>query len=292
LAPCFFSGTLRRMKAATTPRRWALAGALLAALLGLAAGCRFMPQGGHWIEAHGSARAKRIAGAPSGVQAIGMDDALYLYPTDWARPWRALGGQQVKALAASTAAFYVISNGGEVVRIVNGVWSPLAGSVAWGVTALAASPEDKLYAVVGGHLRRVEGADLRDAPCGDINVGRVAARGDEVYVIDGAGTLFRGTAAGCMAASSPGPLRDVAAFTNRLVAISRDGAVWRQRGQQNEGAWRALPAIRKYRSGRYPYLVGAQQVSLSATSTWIVDDESSVFLLSDELAELPAEHAR
>jgi hypothetical protein len=281
LAPRFFSGTLRRMKPATTPRRacrWALAGALLAA----AAGCRFMPKDGHWIEAHGTARAKRIAGAPTGVEAIGMDDALYLYPTDWARPWRALGGQQVKALAASSAAFYVISNGGEVVRIVNGVWSPLAGSVAWGATTLAASPEDKLYVVVGGHLRRVEGADLRDAPCGDVKVAWAAARGDEVYVLDGAGTLFRGAPGACAQEATPGPLQDVSAFTDRLVAVTRAGEVWRRRNGQ---PWRPLPAVKKYRPGRYPYVVTAVQTSLSATSTWLLDAEGSVFLLSDELAE-------
>lgn len=271
------------MNAATTPRRarphrWRLVAAALLAT----AGCRFMPDGGHWIEAHGTARAKHIAGAPTGVQAIGMDDTMYLYPTDWARPWRSLGAQQVKALAASSAAFYVISPGGEVVRIVNGHWTPYAGSVGWGVTALAASSDDKLYGVVGGRLRRIEGADLRDAPCSDKGVARVAARGDEVFVVDGAGSLFRGAGGTCAPETSPGPLRDVAAFPGRLVAVARDGAVWRRR---DGGAWRPLPPIRKYRTGRYPYLVTALEASLSATSTWILDDENAVFLLSDELAE-------
>jgi hypothetical protein len=106
--------------------------------------------------------------------------------------------------------------------------------------------------------------------------------GDDVYVLEDGGALFHGSAAGCAPAKAPAPLREVAAFPGRVVAIGRDGVLWRQRGG---GEWRRLPAVRKYRPGRRPYTVEATQVSVSETSTWLLDNESTVFLLSDELEE-------
>jgi hypothetical protein len=263
------------------PRRAVLVAVAAAAAATAVAGCRFTPKGGHWVEAHGTALAKRLAAGTPGVTIMGMDGGLYLYPTDWARPWRALGGQPAKAIAASATATYIISPANEVVRIVNGAPTPYAGSVGWGATGLAASTGDQLFVIVGGHLRRVADGEPRDAPCGDVGaVTASAVSADEVYVVDGAGALHRGTPAGCTTVSTPAPLRDVAALGDRVVVVTNDGSVWRKKGA--DPSWRELAPVRKYRPGRRPYLVEAQQVSLSPTSTWLLDTENSVFLLSDQ----------
>jgi hypothetical protein len=278
-----------RVAQPSAPDRARRRGLLLAAAVALAAGavtgCRFMPSGGHWIEAHGHGQGSRLAAWPAGVTLIGTDARLHQYPTDWARPWRAQGPQEVKALAASSSALYALTPAGEVARIVNGQWAPVAGSVTWGATNLGASPDDHLFVVVGGHLRRVDAGELRDAPCGNLAVSAVSPVGnDEVYVVDGTGGLYRGVGGSCAPVPTPGPVRDVASFGGRQVAVTSDGAVWRRRG---DAAWRALPPVIKYRSARDPFEVPAVQVSLSAFSTWALDQEGSIFLLSDETEAAP-----
>jgi hypothetical protein len=243
-------------------------------------GCRFMPKGAHWIEGHGGGRALRIAGRPAGVMAIGMDGTLFSYPTDYAHPWRLEGPQQVREIASSLVALYAIGTGGDLWRVSGGQWAPYAGSVAWGATAIAASDDDHLFVVVGGKSRRVDGSELKDAPCGDVAAtAMAAATADEIYVIDASGGLHHGVASGCTLVTTPGPLRNVAVSVGRLVVVTTAGSVWRRRGEET---WRALPVAREYRSGAYPLEVLAAQVTLSANSTWLLDQAGSVFVLSDE----------
>jgi hypothetical protein len=245
----------------------------------VAMGCRFQAPGAYWIEAHGEGRAVRLAGHPAGVAAIGPDARLWMYPTDYARPWTRFGTVEAKAVAASSAALYAISSNGEVLRLVgNGRGHAYAGSAGWGPSAIAASEDDRVFLVVGGRTRRVEGDDLTDAPCGSVAATAIAAsRGDELYVVDGSGVLYRGAASVCAPVATPTRLRDVAAFPGRVVIVGTDGTVWRRRGEQ---PWQALPAPRKYR----PAAVSrpAVQAALSVTSTWLLDQDGAVFVLSDE----------
>jgi hypothetical protein len=213
----------------------------------LAMGCRFRSPGAYWIEAHGEGRAVRLAGRPAGV---------------------------------ASAAVYVISPNGEVVRVVDGRGTAYAGSVGWGSSAIAASEDDRLFVVVGGRTRQVDGADLKDAPCGSVAATAIAAAGgDEIYVVDGVGALYRGTANACAPVATPTPLRDVAAFPGRVVAVGRDGTVWRRRGEQ---PWQPLPAAVEYRPGGVESPRPAVQAALSATCTWLLDQDGAVFVLSDE----------
>jgi hypothetical protein len=246
----------------------------------VAGACRFQAPGAYWIEAHGEGRAVRLAGYPAGVVAIGPDARLWAYPTDYARPWSHLGAADARAIAASSAALYIISPSNQVTRVVGGNERVYAGSVGWGPSAIAAGDDDSLFVVVGGHTRRVHGDDLTDAPCGDIVATSIAAAsGGEIYVLDAAGGLYRGTASGCARVPAPAPLRDVAAFPGRVVVVGQDGGVWRRRGEE---PWRALPAAVKYRPGRAGVSAPAVQAALSATCTWLLDMEGAVFVLSDE----------
>lgn len=263
------------------PGGLAVASIAVASLVAVAvSGCRFMPKGAHWVEAHGGARAVRVAGRPAGVVAIGTNRRLYAYPTDYARPWRELGPQEVRELASSLIALYVIGASGELWRVVDGQWTTYPGSGTWGATAIAASADDRLFVIVGGKTRRVDGADLRDAPCGDVVATAMAAvTADELYVIDSAGGLHHGLATSCALVTTPGPLRNVAVSGERLVGVTTTGAVWRRRG---EADWLALPVVREYRSGAFPQEVLAAEVALSSTCTWVLDQAGAVFVLSDE----------
>ncbi len=253
----------------------------MAAIVAVVCGCRFMPQGAHWVETHGDGRVARIAGRPAGVIAIGQDRRLWAYPTDYARPWRQEGPQEARELTSSLVALYVLAPSGELSRVTDGHWASLAGSVAWGVTAIAASEDDHLFAVVGGRTRRVEGSELKEAPCGAVVAISIAAvGGDDIYVIDAEGGLFHGTTTTtCVHVTIPEPIRNIAVNAGRMVVVTKGGSVWRRRG---EAQWQALPTLRKYRKEVFPEEGIATQVGLSAYSTWVLDQNGTVFLLSDE----------
>jgi hypothetical protein len=248
---------------------------------GLVLGCRFMPRGAHWIEGHADGHLVQLAGWPGGVVGIGMDSRLWAYPVEFGRPWAPReGGQDAKAIASSSVALYAIARSGEVSRIVDNQWTAYPGSITWGATSVGASVDDRLYVVVGGRVRRVEGDELKDTPCESVSAVVVTGVGaDEIYVVDAAGALHHGTATSCARMTTPAPIRDVAARNGRVVVVAKDGQVWRRRGDEE---WRALPPVRKYRPYRAPFEVVAVQVALGDYSTWLLDQEGSVFVLSDE----------
>ena len=104
-------------------------------------------------------------------------------------------------------------------------------------------------------------------------------RGDEIYVVDASGALHHGTPGSCPVVPTPTPVRDVAARNGRVIVVATDGGVWRRRGDE---AWRALPPVKKYRPFRAPFEVKGAQVALTDYSTWLLDGEGAVFVLSDE----------
>jgi hypothetical protein len=251
---------------------------LLALLAG--DGCRFQDTAPQWIEAHDYARVSGLAAMPAGVMAVGAESRLYQYPTDWNRPWRLTGALQARAIAASSAAVYVITLGGEVARVADGAETTYAGSLSWGATALAASWDDQLFVLVGGHVRRVVDDALANAPCGDVVATSLAAFGaDDVFVVNPDGALYHGAGTLCSVVPAPLPSRDVAAIAGRVLIVGGDGSVWRRRGDR---PWQALPPLRKYRPPAWPVSTTAAHVTASLYGTWVLDVEGNVFLLSDE----------
>src|SRR5450432_3147133 len=257
--PAAVSPTLRSSRRLTSSIALAL-GIFASAFVGLnAVGCRFMPSGAHWIEGHAEGHLLRLAGSPGGVLGMGLDMRLWVYPGEYARPWAPReGSQEVRTIASSPVALYAIVKNGEVARVVDKQWTTYAGSVGWGATALGASDDDRLYVVIGGKIRRVEGVELKDAPCDGVSAAVVTGvRGDEIYVVDTSGALHHGTPGNCPVVPTPTPVRDVAARNGRVVVVATDGRVWRLRGDE---AWRVLPAVTKYRPFRAPCEVTAAQV--------------------------------
>lgn len=263
-------------------RRFQAAPAAVLTLLAVAASasCRFLPNEPYWIEPHGTAQGVGVTAWPSGALAIGTDRHLYRYPGAWSRPWLPHGPtQNLRAIAASRVAVYAILDDGQVARFADNTWTPLAGSASWGASGLAATEDDRLFVLVGGRARLVEGVDLKEGPCGSLVGTSISAVGsDDLYVLDAAGNLHQGRSGRCDRVDAPVPLQRVAATKDRLVAVGKDGSVWRRR----DGAWKVLPEPRKFRPGRRPYTTRARDVAVSPHSTWIMDDEGHVFLLSAE----------
>lgn len=248
---------------------------LLAAL-----GCRFMPKGGHWIEAHGGGLVSQVTGRADGVIAVGKDNRLWAYPTDYARPWRQQGPQEVRKVAASAVTVYVIASNGELFRISGGQWAPYAGSATWGATAIAASEDDHLFAVVRGKTRLVAVGGLDAIICDGIVATAIAASSArDIYIIDDKGRLHHSNATDCTPLSTPDAIRNVAAHGKKVAAVTTLGSAIRR---QADGTWHTLPIALKYRPRTDPEQVTAVEIALSAHSTWLMDSGGSVFLLSDE----------
>jgi hypothetical protein len=254
--------------------------AALVVAIAVSAGCRFMPDGAYWIEAHGEARALNITARPAGAMVIGTDSTLWAYPGYFARPWVHQGPEDATAIAASARALYAVRGNRELFRVADGTWTAYQGSAAWGVTAISASEDDRLFAIAAGRIRRLEGRNLTDAPCADLPATFISSDGaDGIYAVAANGILHHGSGPSCAPVTTPAPVREVAAFGGRVVVLTQDATLWRRRG---DGNWHTLPRVRKYRPKVRPYWTTPVHLSLSAYSTWIVDNEQAVFLLSDE----------
>jgi hypothetical protein len=249
-------------------------------LLVAGAACRFQPNHPSWIEAQGQAQGVRVGAWSGGALTIGTDRRLWRYPGEWSRPWLPEGPQQeLRALAGSPTSIYGVLADGQVARYQGGTWTPYAGSIGWGASAVSASEDDVLLVIVSGHVRRVDGLDLRDTVCPAIAAADVASVGlERAFVLDGEGALFDGGAGRCDRVDAPMRLVRIAANGRRLVGVGVDGTVWRRR----DGAWAALPPIEKYRPARAAFEPRARDVAVSVNSTWLMDEEGAIFVLSDE----------
>jgi hypothetical protein len=252
---------------------------LLISLLA-SAGCRIRSKAPYWIETHGHALGPRIAGWSFGVLLLGGDEQLWGYPGPWADPWAAKARtHSLRAIAASNSNAYALLRDGAVSRFNGGSWAPFEGSQNWGASEIGATEDDHLLLVIGGKLKMFDHGALKPLYCDAIDSASVAGtHGDEAFVLDQSGALYFNAEGRCDRIAAPARLLRIAARPNRLVAVAADGSVWRRRA----GAWSKLPAPFKYRDGQAPVPSIAQDVAVSSYSTWMVDNEGSVFLLSDE----------
>jgi hypothetical protein len=262
-------------------RRLATVGVILFFLSSGGVGCRFRSKAPYWIETHGHALGNRIAGWALGVLLLGGDGNLWGYPGPWDNPLVAKARTRpLRAITAAHTAVYALLSDGHVARFTGSSWSMLEGSNAWGTSELAVTEDDQLLVLSGGKLRSVAGRELKELSCDshpDL-VGLAAVRPDEAFVIDQAGALYFNGGGHCDAVPAPLRLRRIAANTSRLLAVAADGSVWRRR----ENVWVKLPIPFKNRPGLPPAAAQPEDVGLSAYSSWLVDTEGSVYVLSDE----------
>jgi len=239
-----------------------------------------MPNEPYWIEGFGAGQALAIAAWPHGALAVGTNTVLYTYPGPWAQPWVQQPSPALKAIAASQSIVYGLQSDGQVARRIGSQWHPFAGSAAWNAQDIGVTEDDRVLVVAGGALRAVEGGQLKDTLCASITVASVAGvSGDEAFLLDQSGALHRVAGGRCERVETPVAMQRIAATTGRLLAVSVDGAIWRRRDGRE---WTRLPAPIKYRPGRRGFRTEARQVAVSANSSWVLDHEGSIFVLSDE----------
>jgi len=244
------------------------------------AGCRIHSQAPYWIETHGEAVGLRIAGWSTGALLLGPNQQLWIYPGGWSNPWPPQAHtHDLRAVAAANTTGYAIATDGRVLRFSDNRWFPYEGSAAWNASEIAATEDDKLLVLSDGKLRLFEHGQLLELGCDGVNGSAVAAAGPgQAYVLDQQGALFLSADERCDGIAAPTPLRRIAGRSDRLLGVGVDGSVWRRRGS----TWTRLAAPHKYRPGQVARETRVQDVGVSAYSTWIIDSEGSVFLLSDE----------
>lgn len=246
----------------------------------LCASCRIKPSEPYWLEAHGHAVGVRVAGWPSGALLIGSDRGLWSYPGPWSSPWVSLPhAHELRAITASDSAGYALFADGEVSRYAAGRWKPYDGSQAWGASEIGVTDDDRLLLIVAGKLRALERGELKALGCDTVaSVAVAGTHAGEGFVLDRDGALYASAQGRCDKVDAPVRFRRIAARSNRLLAVAVDGSLWRRRG----GSWSKLPAPFKYRAGQIATAGRAQDVGVSAYTSWLIDTEGSVFLLSDE----------
>jgi hypothetical protein len=243
-------------------------------------GCKIKSSAPYWLEVHGHAVGVRVAGWPSGALLIGSDRHLWEYPGPWSNPWVPQAHtHELRAVAASDSSGYALLSDGEVSRFANGRWRSFEGSQAWGVTEIGATEDDTLLLIARGKLSVFEHGALKELSCDAVTGVAVAGvQGEDAFLLDQSGALYLNSQGKCDRIAAPTPLARIAARPNRLLAVGTDGSLWRRRG----GAWGKLAPPFKYRIGQVATATQAQDVGVSAYSSWVVDDEGSVYLLSDE----------
>ena len=205
---------------------------------------------------------------------------MWGYPGPWSNPWipRAQT-HSLRAIAAANSVAYAVLSDGQLARFNGGGWAPVEGSAAWGISELGMTEDEHVLVIANGKLRLVDHGQLTPLACDAIAAGAVAGtRGDDAFILDQAGVLYLNADGRCDKVDAPARLRRIAARSDRLLAVTVDGAIWRRRAT----SWVLLPPPAKYRAGQRPVVMQAQDVGVSAYSTWLTDTEGSVFILSDE----------
>jgi hypothetical protein len=249
-------------------------------LLLAATSCKIRPPTPYWIETHGQAVGARIAGWSNGVLLVDGNHQLWSYPGRWNQPWLTQPGTRgLRMLTASKTVAYGLTNEGRVFRFTGNQWSPLKGAEAENISEIAVTEDDRLLLLVDGKLKQLRSQKLEALDCDAITgVAVTGGAADEAYVVDQSGALYLDAMGRCTSVPAPARLRRIAGRPERLLAIAEDGSIWRRRANN----WARLPAPSKYRAGHTARETRGDDIALSAYTTWLLDDEGSVFVLSDE----------
>ncbi|MEP7050942.1 MAG: hypothetical protein ABJB12_11330 [Pseudomonadota bacterium] len=244
------------------------------------AGCRVRSNEPYWIEAHGNGVVNHVAGWSAGALCIGSNQQLWSYPGPYARPWAEQAQTHpLRSIAAGSDVAYALTVEGEVARFEYNSWRLYEDSKPWSVSDIGATDDNGLLVITAGNLRAFAQGELRPLSCDAITSVAVAGvHGDEAFVLDPTGALYLNADGRCQNIPAPQRLRRIAARPGRLVALAEDGSVWRRRSS----TWSKLPVPFKYRTGQAPAPCQPQDIGASLYSTWLVDTEGDLFLLSDE----------
>lgn len=270
---------IRSARSASTSA-WRAARSLMVLLLPVMTSCKIRPPTPYWIETHGQAVGVRIAGWSNGVLLVDGNHQLWTYPGHWSQPWLTQGTTRgLRMVTASKAVAYGVTNEDKLFRFTGNQWLSYKGAEGESISEIAVTDDDRLLLLVDGKLKELRSQNLEGLDCDSISgVAVTGGAANEAYVVDQNGALYLDAMGRCSPVPAPARLRRIAGRPDRLLAVGADGSIWRRRAN----TWARLPAPTKYRAGHTARETRADDIALSAYTTWLLDDEGSVFVLSDE----------
>jgi hypothetical protein len=231
----------------------------------------------YWIEAHGHVSANDIAASSLGVFGLSAQHRLLSYPRAWAAPWTTENDGALAAIAASGEQLVGLTTDRALVRL-RPRHADLAVLGTAGVSKVALGDDDHLLVLADGHLRRVDGSQLSELPCSSLLSTDLAAVGNLSWVVADE-RLYRDDGQRCeQLRDAPAHLAGVAASSALLGVVDVDGIA----SIRGKGGWQRLPEPRRYRVDAIAARTRIQKLSISETTTWALDREGSVFLLSEQ----------
>jgi len=241
--------------------------------------CRIRSGAPHWIETHGRAQVQRVAGGPMGLLAIGTNGLIYNYP-EFGSVWHEWNGHlHPRVVTGSRQGIVYADQEGRVGKGNHGHVSNPAWTLGSPVNALATDESgEKLYAVSDGHVSRLDSAGPVPGPCTELRIVSIALSQDALWLSDGEHVYIGNDAACQPAVGAPSRVTRLAGLGSRLFAVDAAGDVFRK---TQGNAWERLPRPLKFRPDQLPMLHPALDVTLTGTAAWLVDDENSVFVLSE-----------
>lgn len=214
-----------------------------------------------------------------GLLAIGTNGLVYNYP-EFGSVWHEWNGQlRPRVIVGTRQGLTYADQAGHVGKGHNGH----VGNPEWileaPVTALASDADGRdLYAVADGHVSRLPPGGPVPGPCREVHALSIAFAQDQLWVSDGQ-RLYRGTDNACQpVAGSPSNVTRMSGLGKRLFVVNASGDVFRL---QEGGAWQQLPRPKKFRADQFPKLHPVQDVAVTGTAVWAVDDEANVFVFSE-----------
>jgi hypothetical protein len=243
------------------------------------AACRIRSNGPRWIETHGHGQLTRVAGGPMGLLAIGTDGLVYDYP-EFGSVWHRWNGQlRPSAIVGSRQGLAYVDQAGHVGKGNHGHVGNPEWTLEAPVTALATDADGgELFAIADGHISRLLPSGPVAGPCADLHALSIAFADDQLWASDGQ-RVYHGTDSACHpAAGSPANITRMSGLGKRLFVVNASGDVFRL---QEGGAWQQLPRPLKFRPDQFPKLHPVQDVAVTGTAAWLVDDETNVFVFSE-----------
>jgi hypothetical protein len=214
-----------------------------------------------------------------GLLGIGTNGTIYSYP-EFGSVWHEWNGHLHPRVIAGARRGLVYADQEGRVGFANGghVSSP-QWSLGSSVTALATDEDgNALYAVADGHVSRLLESGTAPGPCGDRRAVSIAIARGQLWVSDGQ-HVYLGSDTACQAApGAPPNIVRLAGLGSRIFAVDQEGDVFRSKPATG---WERLPRPRKFRPDQMPRLHPATDVAVTGTAAWVVDDEQTVFVLSE-----------
>jgi hypothetical protein len=214
-----------------------------------------------------------------GLHAIGTNGLVYDFPGpggtwhEWSPPLRplAIGGTRDGILYSDREHRVGRARAG---RSATPSWTLSSDASA----LVSDEANDLTYAISDGRVTRLlESGQLANV-CEDVRATALAIAQGKLWVSDSQ-RLYVVTDDKCSSVpGAPARVTRLSGLADRLFVIDEAGDVFRRSKDQS---WQKLPRPRKFRADRMPQDRPATDVAVTSTAAWVLDDEKTVFVLSE-----------